>query len=124
MPPPLGLGRGRHYDQRHLETLRRIQGLQSAGHSLDAIGKILNGQDLPAAASDAVTPPPAPLAATRRTELAAELWTRLRLAPGFELHFDAAEHPSADQLLQIRRAVRRILEIDDDDEETDTQQRG
>ena len=121
LPPPLGLGRGRHYDQHHLETLRRIQELQSAGHSLDAIGKILAGQDVPAQAQDSAVSPP-PLAASRRTELAAELWTRLRLAPGFELHFDAGEHPTTDQLMQIRRAVRRILGIENDSEE-ETQQR-
>src|SRR3954466_14284907 len=91
LPPPLGLGRGRHYDQRHVETLRRIAELQSAGHSLDAIGKILAGHDVPPVAAD-LTPASPPLAASRRTDLAAELWTRLRLAPGVELHFDASEH--------------------------------
>jgi DNA-binding transcriptional MerR regulator len=128
LPPPLGLGRGRHYDQRHLETLRRIQELQSAGHSLDAIGHILAGgevtpaagaaveTELPAAAAQATTRSP-----RRRRELSAELWTRLRLAPGVELHVDAAAHPTAEQLLQVRQAVRRILRPDllDDDEETD-----
>jgi DNA-binding transcriptional MerR regulator len=121
LPPPLGLGRGRHYDQHHLRVLRRIQELQSAGYSLDAIGKILGGQDVPAVMSDVEEQSP-PLAASRRTELAAELWTRLRLAPGFELHFDAAGHPSAEQLVQIRRAVRRILEMDDGDAGKETQQ--
>src|SRR5687768_463679 len=43
LPPPLGLGRGKHYDLRHLNALRRIQELQAAGHSLDAIGQILAG---------------------------------------------------------------------------------
>jgi DNA-binding transcriptional MerR regulator len=128
LPPPLGLGRGRHYDQRHLETLRRIQELQSAGHSLDAIGQILAGGEVtpPAGAAASVmeleassrpTRPP-----RRRSELSAQLWTRLRLAPGVELHVDAAAHPTAEQLLKIRQAVRRILRpdlLDDDDEETD-----
>jgi DNA-binding transcriptional MerR regulator len=130
LPPPLGLGRGRHYDQRHLETLRRIQELQSAGHSLDAIGQILAGGEvtppagaavetgLPGATRTTTTPRPP----RRRSELSAELWTRLRLAPGVELHVDAAAHPTAEQLLKIRQAVRRILRpdlLDDDDEETD-----
>ena len=57
----------------------------------------------------------------RRSELSAELWTRLPLAPGVELHFDAAEHPTAEQLTEIRQAVRRILRPDLlDDEETDS----
>src|SRR5687768_1559795 len=119
LPPPLGLGRGRHYDQRHLEAVRRIQELQAAGHSLEAIGKILAGGEVPAAErvpAVAGVPP-----ARRRAELSAELWARLRLLPGVELHFDASEHPTAEQLLKIRQAVRRILRPDllDDDEETD-----
>jgi DNA-binding transcriptional MerR regulator len=132
LPPPLGLGRGRHYDQRHLDVVRRIQELQAAGHSLDAIGRILAGgqvEEEPAAggSSDIVPPsvsmsaaPSTPSSALRRrTALAAELWTRLQLLPGVELHFDATEHPSADQLLKIRQAVRRILRPDLlDDEET------
>jgi hypothetical protein len=69
-----------------------------------------------------VAAPSTPLAASRRTDLAAELWARLRLAPGFELHFDASEHPSTEQLVQIRRAVRRILGIDGDGDGNKTQQ--
>ena len=101
LPPPLGLGRGRHYDQRHLDALRRIGELQSAGHSLDAIGKILAGGEVPAIAAAEVSMSPARPArpARRRGELAAQLWSRLPLAPGVELHFDAAEHPTAEQLM-------------------------
>jgi DNA-binding transcriptional MerR regulator len=125
LPPPLGLGRGRHYDQRHLDALRRIGELQSAGHSLDAIGKILAGAEVPAvAAADVSMMPAVPARARRRTALAAQLWSRLPLAPGVELHFDAAEHPTAEQLKQIRQAVRRILRPDllEDDEETDDEE--
>ena len=108
LPPPLGLGRGRHYDQRHVDAIRRVQELQAAGHSLDAIGKILSGGDVPVATAEEV-PPTQP---RRRAELSAELWTRLRLMPGVELHFDAAEHPTTEQLTRIRQAVRRILRPD------------
>ena len=124
LPPPLGLGRGRHYDKRHLEVLRRIGELQAAGHSLDGISKILAGQDVPtpsAAEEKPGVPAGAGLAPNRgRAALSAALWARLPLAPGVELHFDAAAHPSTDQLLQIRQAVRRILRPDLlEDEETD-----
>ena len=124
LPPPLGLGRGRHYDRRHLETLRRIQELQSSGHSLDAIGQILaGGKVTPPTATSVTDGPPAGAGlppARRRAALSAELWTRLRLAPGVELHVDATTHPTAEQLLKIRQAVRRILRPDLlDDEETD-----
>jgi DNA-binding transcriptional MerR regulator len=125
LPPPLGLGRGRHYDKRHLEALRRIGELQAAGHSLDGISKILAGQDvpdLPATEKKPGRPAGAQLAPARgRAALSAALWTRLPLAPGVELHFDAAAHPSTEQLLQIRQAVRRILRPDLlEDEEIDT----
>ena len=33
--PPLGRGRGRHYDQRHVEQIRRVRALQRRGVSLD-----------------------------------------------------------------------------------------
>jgi DNA-binding transcriptional MerR regulator len=124
LPPPLGLGRGRHYNQRHLDAIRRVQQLQAAGHSLDAIGKILAGGDVPVAAAEEVLPTQP---TRRRAELSAELWTRLQMLPGVELHFDAAAHPTTEQLRKIRQAVRRILRPDladdnldyggDDDEE-------
>ena len=122
LSPPLGLGRGRHYDERHLEALQRIQELQSAGHSLDAIGKILAGGEVPAAgaAEVSMSSAAAPRPTRPRRELSAELWTRLRLAPGVELHFDASAHPTTEQLLQVRQAVRRILRPDLlEDEEID-----
>ena len=114
LPPPLGLGRGRHYDQRHVEAVRRVQELQAAGHSLDAIGQILAGSEAP----EMGAPAPAGLApARRRASLSATLWTRVSMLPGVELHFDAAEHPTVEQLMEIRQAVRRILRADlaDDD---------
>src|SRR4051794_7612580 len=81
LPPPLGLGRGRHYDKGHLEVLRRIGELQAAGHSLDGISKILAGQDVPnasAAEKKPGVPAGARLAPGRgRAALSAALWTRL-----------------------------------------------
>src|SRR5687767_11203202 len=106
LPAPLGLGRGRHYDRSHLQAIRRVQELQAAGHSLDAIGQILAGGAAPAvrATPPAVAEPSetgAPAIAglspaRRRASLSAELWTRLRLLPGVELHFDATDHPSTE----------------------------
>ena len=124
LPPPLGLGRGRHYEQRHLDVLRRIAELQAAGHSLDGISKILAGAEEAEVEKPGV-PAGAQLApARRRAALSAELWTRLPLAPGVELHFDASAHPTAEQLINIRQAVRRILRPDlaDDEQETDEEE--
>src|SRR5436309_12495954 len=85
LPAPTGRGRGRHYDGTHLQALRRIAELQAAGHTLDAIRLILMGGDAPAA----VAPPTAGQngRVRPRPAVSAELWTRLRLAEGLELHF-------------------------------------
>src|SRR5688500_10841057 len=57
LPTPLGRGRGKHYDASHLQRLKRIAELQAAGHSLDAIRRILEGGA--ANVADDVTDPPA-----------------------------------------------------------------
>jgi DNA-binding transcriptional MerR regulator len=109
LPAPLGRGRGRHYDDSHLQALKRIAELQQAGHSLDAIRKILRR---PPGAG-----PPEALAAPRekgrtkpRATLSAELWTRLRLMEGVELHFDAAKFaPAVEGLLALREVARGVF---------------
>jgi DNA-binding transcriptional MerR regulator len=100
LPVPLGKGRGRHYDASHLERLKQIAELQQAGHSLDAIRRILDGQP--------VSPPETPRPAPRRAPaFAAELWTRIRLMDGVEVSFDTSKHqPSVEALLRLREAVQ------------------
>src|SRR5208282_5888435 len=68
LPAPAGRGRGRHYDASHLQRLKQIAQLQTSGHSLEAIRRILDGENVPAPAD---APRRAPRAA-----LSAELWTR------------------------------------------------
>jgi len=75
LPAPLGVGRGRHYGQAHLDRLLEVKSWQEGGLSLDQI------RARPATAPGAGTPaacPPQPL--PRST------WRRLTLAPGVELH--------------------------------------
>ena len=104
IPPPLGRGRGRHYDRSHLDRLRRIGELQAAGHSLDAIRRILDGNEVASAAVPAAPKRPP------RANLSAELWTRVRFGEGVELHFDASRHdPTVEQLMQLRDAVRAVF---------------
>ena len=106
LPTPLGRGRGRHYDASHLERLNRIGELQSAGHSLDAIRRILDGQPLEPSQPDNGES----RAARVKPSLTAELWTRLRLADGVELTFDSTKHqPDARALLALRDAVRDVF---------------
>ena len=109
LPTPLGRGRGRHYDATHLARLRQIGELQAAGHSLDAIRRILDGKpvDAPRAAESPngdARPPRV------RPALTAELWTRIRLADGVELTFDSTKHqPDVGALLALRDAVRDVF---------------
>jgi DNA-binding transcriptional MerR regulator len=98
---PEGRGRGGYYTAEHLGQVRRIQELQRAGHSLDAIRQILAGAE--------VAPPP-PKPGRSRPGVQASLWTRLVLDPGIELHFDMARRQlTAEQILALKEGVRSIL---------------
>jgi DNA-binding transcriptional MerR regulator len=75
LPAPLGVGRGRHYDQSHLDRLLDVKARQEAGQSLDDIRARRtprSGRGQPAAAPSRTLP---------RTT-----WRRLDLGPGVELH--------------------------------------
>jgi len=128
LPAPLGVGRGRHYGAEHLARLRRISELQSTGHSLDEIRRIFSASntDEPAAAvvgSAAPAKAPPWRRRGRPVVVDATLWTRLRLADGVELHYDAARFaPRPDELATARDAVLRALRVQGDggrDEKTD-----
>lgn len=102
LPAPEGRGRGKHYDPSHLQRLKQIADLQTSGHSLDAIRRILGGET--------VSEPPAVPRRVPRAALAAELWTRLKLMEGVELHFNAARHqPQVEKLLALRDVVREVF---------------
>ena len=114
IPTPLGRGRGRHYDGSHLERLRRIQELQQAGHSLDAIRKILR---TPGTEPEVVAAARENGRSKPRATLSAELWTRLRLIEGVELHFDAARFaPEVEGLLALRDVARDVFRKRDEGE--------
>lgn len=108
LPPPHGRGRGSHYDGAHLDRLKRILELQQSGHSLDGIRRILEGH--------AVAQPAAPPRRPARASLSAELWTRLNLMEGVELHFDTARHnPEVEKLLALRDRVREVFAREKDE---------
>ena len=77
LPAPLGVGRGRHYDQAHLDRLLRLKALQEAGRSLDEIRALLSAPER--LSTTLGTAPPPPL-------IPRSAWRRLELAPGVELH--------------------------------------
>ncbi len=112
LTPPASRGRGKHYDASHLARLKQIMDLQAAGHSLDSIRQILDG------ATD-IARPAAP-ERPQRHALTAELWTRLKLMEGVELHFDAARHrPAVENLLELRRAVQAAFADNKDNSDSD-----
>jgi DNA-binding transcriptional MerR regulator len=75
IPAPLGVGRGRHYAQAHLNRLLQVRELQAAGRTLDEIRATLVGG---AAAR------PAKRAAASFPDRS--IWRRVQLAPGIEVH--------------------------------------
>jgi DNA-binding transcriptional MerR regulator len=109
LPPPYGLGRGRHYGSEHVQALQRVLELQAAGYALDAIRKIMGGHDAPGLM---------PLHRRQKPSLSAELWTRLRLMDGVELQFDASRHsPDVQDLLALKKLVIEMFQkgVDDQD---------
>jgi DNA-binding transcriptional MerR regulator len=114
IPPPVGKGRGAHYEGSHLERLRKVLELQEAGYSLDAIGRLLEGKNVEA--------PIAPARPAIRASLSAELWTRVKVMEGVEIHFDARKHqPEVEKLLKLREAIRSAFETKGDDDGSDGQ---
>ena len=74
IPPPLGVGRGPHYGQAHLDRLLQVKELQAAGRSLDEIRATVDGGTNRRAARQAPAVPDR------------SVWRRLQLAPGIEIH--------------------------------------
>jgi DNA-binding transcriptional MerR regulator len=82
LPPPLGVGRGRHYGKAHLDALLKVKALQEAGRTLDEIRDVLSGSSRRS-----------PIPAVRTTILPRAVWRRYTLAPGVELHVAADVRP-------------------------------
>lgn len=101
LPPPLAKGRNAHYGHQHLDRLKRIVELQSAGHSLEEIRRIFSGEPVP---------PPEDRRRVKRNVFQATLLTRLALADGVELAFDASRfRPKMEDLVALRDLVQRVF---------------
>ena len=107
LPAPLGVGRGWHYDQSHLDRLLHVKAEQEAGRSLDDIRARPtppSGRRQPAAT------PPRPL--PRST------WRRLELGPGVELHVaHDIKLPAGSRLDELVEWCRRHLSRNSEGEE-------
>ena len=105
---PTGLGRGRHYTQRHLDDLIRVRRLQEAGHPLAEIGARL------AAPSEPAGHPRDPLADAigEAIEVPApssySSWTRIEITDGIELHLRDTRLDSH-QVLTVAEAIKKII---------------
>jgi DNA-binding transcriptional MerR regulator len=99
LPPPRGLGRGKHYTEAHLSTLVRIRELQEAAVPLETIAARLDAPDQPAAiAREALTAVPS----------AQTSWTRIVLGPDVELHV-RGRRLTEEQLRKLAAAVTKVM---------------
>lgn len=93
---PLGAKRGAFYERRHVEQLLLIRRWSDAGLSLDRIRELINGapEDAP------------PKAVTPGT---VEVWSRVTLADGLELHLEPGRAGLSPE--QARALVRGLTDL-------------
>ena len=109
IPAPLGVGRGDHYGRGHLDRLLQVKALQEAGRSLDEIRQLLDGGAAVVARPVAGAPP-----------LPREVWRRVTVAPGIELHVSSdVRLPSPARLQELATWCRLHLNGRDNTEDDD-----
>ncbi|MFZ4539029.1 MerR family transcriptional regulator [Propionivibrio sp.] len=94
---PDGQNRGARYTTRHVEQLLTIKKWQTAGLSLDRIRELLHDDET-------ALPPPRPKAPGT-----IEVWSRLLVAPGIELHIEAGESDLSPE--QLRILFRKVMSL-------------
>lgn len=95
LDPPEGERRGAYYTRRHLEQLLLIRKWQTAGVSLERIGRLLRGEEAGL--------PPAPEPGT------IEVWSRVTLRPGLEVHLEPGRLGLTPE--QARELIQRLLAV-------------
>jgi DNA-binding transcriptional MerR regulator len=101
LPPPLGLGRGRHYGEQHLERLLKVKALQEQGMPLAAIREAIDGGGRKQAMAGA-------MAETTPTILPRSAWSRLELVPGIEVNVSSAYRlPSPGRIRELAEWCRQ-----------------
>ena len=100
LPAPHGVGRGDHYGREHLDRLLQLKSMQEAGRSIDELRQLLDGG----------TPAASRLAAAEARPLPREVWRRVTVAPGVELHVsDDVRLPSPARLQELAAWCRLHL---------------
>lgn len=107
IPQPLGVGRGNHYGQEHLDRLLHVKALQETGRTLDEIRQVLDANPARAAALPRIASP-----------LPRATYRRIPLAHGVELHVsDDVRLPSPGRLQELAAWCRLHFIGDSDDED-------
>ena len=101
LPAPTGTGRGRHYQQAHLDRLIQVRTWQEQGVSLAEIEARLR------------PPARAPLDPAKKSQ-SGEAWRRHAVHPGIELHMKENTSLSQAEMEQILARIRHTLERHDD----------
>ena len=110
IPPPLGVGRGDHYGREHLDRLLQVKALQEAGRTLDEIRQLLDAGAVSTTRAAAAVARPLPR----------EVWRRVLVAPGVELHVsDDVRLPSPVRLQELAAWCRLHLNGRDNTEDDD-----
>jgi DNA-binding transcriptional MerR regulator len=106
LPAPAGLGRGKHYSQRHLRRLIQILHLQRLGHTLAAIREMPEPVDaLPERVEAAVVSGGRP-----SVRVEAVMVTRVTLLPGVAVEFEAGKfHPSPEGIQVMRELAWEVF---------------
>lgn len=91
---PDGLNKGAKYTARHIDQLLSIKKWQAAGLSLERIRELLHGDldDLPP---------------KKQVPGSVEVWSRLLIAPGIELHVEAGRAGLTPEAM--RQLVRQVM---------------
>lgn len=103
IPPPTGVGRGRHYTQEHLDVLRRVKRLQEKGARLEEIAEGKGDSEL------ATSHPRSPAATLLGAGFTQRGWRRIEVAAGVELHVEDRRDLDATGLARAVAALRAAL---------------
>lgn len=110
LPAPLGLGRGKHYTQAHLDALIQIRQWQEQGDSLATIARRLTHATTAESPGTSAAPASAPVEVF-------QAWLRLPLDEGVELHIrtpDVEVRDVAALKQHMAQSLRAYLKAQDD----------